>query len=89
MVEWYVNALFELFAAVFVFVSVVKCYRDGSTKGVSLWTPGFFAMWGLWNLWYYPAVGDMLSFYAGMGVAAANLSWTGLIFYTNYVRKED
>ena len=38
----------------------------------------FFTAWGIWNLVYYPAIGQWYSFAAGIVLAAGNLAWVML-----------
>lgn len=57
-----VNACFELGGAALIWANVRALY----------------AAWGLWNVFYYPAIGQTLSFWAGLGVVAGNLTWCAL-----------
>ncbi len=69
------NAAFELVGAGFLTVDCIKLARDRKLRG--MYWPGrvFWASWGLWNVIYYPAIGQMFSFYAGLLVLAANAVW--------------
>lgn len=80
-----VNGIFESLGAIFVFFSIRKLWRNKSAAGVSWFTIGYFASWGLWNLYYYPHLGQWISFYGGIGVAIANIIYTGMILW--YSRK--
>ncbi len=49
---------------------------------------GFFAAWGLWNLLYYPALGQWFSFAAGVLLCFGNCVWVGHVLYYRWlVRK--
>lgn len=76
-----VNATFELSGSFFVALSVVATWRAKRTEGIDLRTVGFFASWGLWNLYYYPSLGQWWSFAGGVAVCAANFTWLALIVY--------
>jgi hypothetical protein len=80
-----VNALFEGFGSILLWMNVKRLYKDKEVKGVYWPVNAFFASWGLWNLYYYPSVGHTLSFYAGIVLVLANLVWTSLAIY--YIRK--
>lgn len=72
------NATFEAVGAAFLLADCRALHRDKQLRGI-FW-PGrvFWASWGLWNVFYYPAIGQMLSFYAGLLVLATNTIWCAL-----------
>ncbi len=72
------NASFEAIGALFLLADCRALYRDKQLRGV--YWPGrvFWASWGLWNVFYYPAIGQSLSFVAGLLVLAANAVWCAL-----------
>lgn len=74
------NALFELFACGFILNHCRVLHQDKAVRGVSLLSTVFFATWGGWNVFYYPHLGQLWSFAAGLLVFAANLLWIGLMF---------
>lgn len=73
-----VNALFELGGAVMLWLDVARLLRDRQLRGVYLPVRFFFLSWGVWNVFYYPAIGQTASFFAGLSVVAANAAWCGL-----------
>lgn len=78
-----INATFELAGGLFIAASIVKLHRDKVVHGVSWLHVSFFTAWGLWNLIYYPALGQMLSFAGSVGITLANTIWLAqLIYYT-------
>lgn len=72
------NASFEAIGALFLLADCRALYRDKQLRGV--YWPGrvFWASWGVWNVVYYPAIGQTLSFAAGLLVLAANTVWCAL-----------
>ena len=74
-----INGSFELLGAPFILVSVIKLYREKIVRGVSWTTVLFFTSWGLWNLYYYPHLGQWLSFAGGLAVFFANVAWVVLL----------
>lgn len=81
-----VNGLFELGGALINGLNVRALIRDRGYSGVH-WSPwAWFSAWGLWNLYYYPHLGQYLSFMGGCGIVFVNLTWLGLAFY--YGRKD-
>ncbi len=81
-----VNGTFELVASAAIIGHCLRLYKDKMVRGVSLTATAFFTSWGFWNLYYYPSLGQILSFAAGVGVVLANISWLGMMIY--YSRKK-
>jgi hypothetical protein len=74
----HINAAFELLGALFTWRNALQLYRDREVKGVYWPITAFFAAWGVWNLFYYPAIGQWLSFYAGIVLVLGNIVWVAL-----------
>jgi hypothetical protein len=81
-----INALFELSGALFVLNNCRILYSDKLVRGVSVLTTVFFTLWGFWNCYFYPILGQEWSFVAGMCISASNLLWIAMMIY--YKRKE-
>lgn len=75
------NALFEAGGAALLLLNVRALLRDRRLAGVHIAPTAFFAAWGLWNLYYYPHLGQWWSFAAGLAVVAVNAAWIGLALY--------
>lgn len=73
-----INGLFELFGAYFTWVNAWKLYQDRDIKGVYWPATGFFAAWGLWNLYYYPSLGQWASFFGGCVLVLGNIAWVSM-----------
>lgn len=74
------NAFFEAGGALVVWRNVLQIHRDRQVKGV--WWPiwAFYTVWGGWNLWYYPSLGQWHSFAAGIALFAGNLVWVSYAY---------
>ncbi len=71
-----VNGLvFELLGSVFLWMNVRKLWHDRELKGVYWYSTAFWSLWGCWNLYYYPSLGQWWSFLGGLSVFAANTCW--------------
>lgn len=79
------NGLFEFLGAAFVSAHVVQILKDKQVAGVSILPFLFFLSWGLWNLYFYPAIGCWWSFAGGVALAAMQIWYVSLIGYF-YVR---
>ncbi len=73
-----VNGAFELVSGLLLWNNVRILYRDKQVRGVSIVTTAVFALWGYWNLYYYPSLGQWLSLAGGLSVVLANTAWVGL-----------
>lgn len=74
-----VNGAFELAGACALAMNVRQLLRDQELKGVHWGPTVFFTAWGLWNLLYYPHLGQWASFCGGLAIVAVNLVWLWLI----------
>jgi hypothetical protein len=70
-----VNAAFECGGALLIWLNVQRLYRDKMLRGVFWPVNLFYTLWGCWNVYYYPALGQTLSFWAGLGVVIGNAAW--------------
>lgn len=73
--------LFELIGGCLLWLNVAKLYEDKQVRGVNWITYAFFACWGIWNLYYYPHLGQWLSFVGGLNVVLANTVWVWMALY--------
>ncbi len=73
-----INGTFELVGAFLCWMNFARLLRDREIRGVFWPASAFFAVWGLWNLYYYPSLGQWFSFGAGVVLCAGNLAWVGL-----------
>ena len=74
-----VNGLYEGLAGLFILNNCRMVLRDKAVKGVSIVSVVFFASWGVYNLYYYPSLGQWSSFFGGLSVVTANMIWIGLM----------
>lgn len=82
----FVNGLFEMVGGCLLLVNVRRLWRDRKIAGVS-WLPTvFFAVWGVWNLWFYPSVHCPWSFAGGIVVVSANVVWLSLLWWVSRER---
>ncbi len=71
-----INGIFELVGSVMCWLNVYKIIQDKRVEGVYWSVSAFFSVWGLWNLYYYPTLGQWASFAGGIFLAAGNITWT-------------
>jgi len=75
------NGLFEFVGGILLWMNVRAAYRAKEFRGVAILPTAFFAAWGLWNLYYYPSLGQWFSFWGGVNIVVANVAWVAQMFY--------
>lgn len=80
-----INGAFEMIGGLLSFLNIWRLWREKRVAGVSLTPVFFFSLWGLWNLFYYPHLGQIFSFIGGLVVLTANAIW--LAFALHYRKK--
>lgn len=73
-----VNGSFELLGAILTWRNAAQLHRDREIRGVYWPTSAFFSAWGLWNLAYYPLLGQWFSFAGGVLLVSGNLAWVAM-----------
>lgn len=74
-----INGTLELLASIFVLNHCRVLLRDRAVAGVSITSTAFFTLWGVWNCWYYPHLGQFWSFVGGLLVVVANTIYVVLL----------
>lgn len=77
------NGCFEFGGALWLLKDVAALYRARKIEGVH-WAPrAYFALWGVWNLFYYPALSQWWSFSGGLAIVCVNTFWVlQLLWYS-------
>lgn len=75
------NGIFETGGAWFTWMNFIKLRQDRVIKGVYWPATVFFTIWGLWNLVYYPSLGQWFSFVGGAVLVAGNVAWSAYAFW--------
>lgn len=85
IVDW-INGGFEFMAGILLWINVARLVKDKQVKGVYIPATVLFTLWGIWNLWYYPALNQIMSFLGGLIVVSANTTW--VLLAIKYGRKK-
>lgn len=80
----HINAVFEGGGAVLLCLNVRRLYTDKRLQGVSLFPTVWWNIWGFWNVYYYSALSQPLSFWAGLGVVVLNTVWVALALWYRF-----
>lgn len=84
-----INGSFETFGSLFIILSIIKLYKDKEVKGVSWLCTLYFVLWGYWNLYYYPHLGQWISFAGGVLITIMNTIWLLQIYYYKTKNRKD
>jgi len=76
-----INGSFEVGGSGAILLSIRQLAKDKSVRGFHWGQLGFFTSWGVWNLFYYPHLGQWTSFIGGCCVTLTNAIYLGMIFY--------
>ena len=76
-----VNGSFEFVGGLLLWLNVRALHRDKRIRGVRIFPTAFFCAWGFWNLYFYPHLGQWLSFLGGLNIVAANTVWVAQMIY--------
>jgi uncharacterized membrane protein YfcA len=77
----FINGSFEALGSLFILNHCLALWKSRQARGVSLVSTIFFQSWGIWNIFYYPHLDQMISFYGGIAIFIANTVWIGLIIW--------
>jgi len=80
-----VNGGFELSGGLFILNHIRVLLKQKRVAGISLLSNLFFLSWGFWNLFYYPHLGQWVSFAGGIFLSATSCLYNILLWH--YGRK--
>lgn len=76
-----INGTYEAVGGFMNLLNVKTLRKDKKLAGVRILPSVFFTSWGFWNLYYYPHLGQWLSFTGGLFLFLVNFWWIGLAIY--------
>ena len=83
-----VNGCFEMIGASLLVLNVKALYKDKAVAGVRVAPTAFFALWGWWNLYYYPSLGQWFSFAGGVAIVSVNCVWVVMAIHYSQRNKQ-
>jgi hypothetical protein len=84
-----INGLFEFCGSLAAWWNVRALWKDKHFSGVRIAPTLFFTSWTVWNLYYYPHLGQWISFFAGTCIGFGNLSYLILMLKYRNNKKEE
>ncbi len=81
-----VNGAFEMCGALFIILNIRCVFIDKQVRGISWLYVVFISLWGFWNLFYYPHLGQWWSFAGGIAIVTTNTLWFTLLLYYKFVK---
>ena len=74
-----INGLFEFVGGLCSWANVYKYMQDRKVAGVYWPSTVFYISWGLWNLYFYPALNQPWSFWGGVFLTLGSIAWLVLV----------
>lgn len=85
----FINGLFEFAGSALLWKNVLQLHKDKLVRGVHWYATAFFAVWGYWNLFYYPYLDQWWSFAGGVSIVIANTVWLAqMLWYLELEKTE-
>lgn len=81
-----INGCFEMSSALLLWLNVAAIARDKCVRGVHAAPTAIFTAWGMWNLFYYPHLGQWISFAGGVGLVTANAVWLSQVWRYSHAK---
>lgn len=76
-----INGLFEFAGALAGFWNVAVILRQRQVKGFAPLAYIYFTAWGVWNIYYYPVLGQWFSLAGTIAITISNGLFAGLAIY--------
>ena len=73
-----INGAFEGVGGMLIWQNVWRLMQDKMVRGSDWRVTAFFWAWGIWNLFYYPHLGQWISFAGGLLIVSGNCAWLWL-----------
>lgn len=80
-----INGLFEAGGAVMTWSNFATYCREREVKGVYWPGQAFWVAWGLWNLIYYTALDQPLSFLGGIALTGGSAAWLAFVAWDKFM----
>ncbi len=76
-----INGTFEFLGGFFILNHCRVLFQEKKVAGISIISNTFFTLWGIWNLYYYPYLGQWLSFCGGLFIVLSNMLWIAMMLH--------
>ena len=76
-----ISGLFGFFGGLFLFHNCGVLYKQKLVRGVSLFASAFFALWAIWNIYYFSQLDQPFCLIGSIISAVASTLWIGMAIY--------
>lgn len=83
-----INGAFEFAGALAGFWNVATILRHKAVKGFAPHAYIYFTVWGAWNIYYYPHLGQWFSLAGTIAITISNGLFAGLALYFSRRKNE-
>ena len=70
-----ITATFEMASTIFQVYNIRRLFIDKGISGVHWGQTALFMVWCVWNIYYYPSLGQLFSFGAAIIMLITNTIW--------------
>jgi len=81
-----INGAFEVVGGICSWLNVSRYVKERSVSGIFWPSAIFYSSWGIWNLFYYPALHQPFSFMGGLFLTSGTLVWLAMVVRDKYLR---
>lgn len=79
-----INGAFEAVGGICSWLTVSRYLKERKVSGI-FWPAAFYySTWGIWNLFYYPALHQPISFVCGVFLSSGTVTWLLLVIRDKY-----
>lgn len=79
-----INGSFEFIGGACNWLNVTRYFKDRRVTGIFWPSSIFYALWGIWNLFYYPTLHQPISFMGGVFLTSGTVTWLLLVIHDLY-----
>ncbi len=79
-----ISGLFGFFGGLFLFHNCCVLYKQKLVRGVSLFASAFFALWAIWNIYYFSQLDQPFCLLGSIISAVASTLWIVMAVYYRY-----
>ena len=85
----YITSAFQAGAVLFLCANIIRLWKDGELKGISIWMMVYFTIWGYWGVFMWADLQQPWSMWTNVGIAVAYTIWLGLALFIKFMNSLD
>ena len=82
------NGIISIIGGIFLAINCIQLYKDKKVQGTTIIAAAFFALWSIWNLYFFYNLEQWASFIGSFANATANVTWISMAINYTYIQKQ-